>query len=224
VSARCPTQSERDPVERVPTRTPDTSGAQPADGEERTDADGRRDDESLCGGRPVDLPTMRANRRVAKLYRYITTNDAEVVRSYYSDAAIEPDRTVAHLVVGFVHTSMAPGETDAPTDVFRLLADEHSRRILLAADREPRTAKELSDVCDTSLTTVYRRISALRAHDLLQEHVTVGTDGAHRGTFETTFEELHVTVSDGELALSVETCDEGTEYDAPLWTNVSENR
>jgi len=99
---------------------------------------------------------------------------------------------------------MGCGETDATTGIFQLLGDDHSRRILLAADREPRTASDLSEICDTSLTTIYRRVSALEEHGLLRKHSTVGADGAHRSQFETTLEEIHVTVSDGELSLSVE--------------------
>jgi DNA-binding transcriptional ArsR family regulator len=119
---------------------------------------------------------------------------------------------------------MGAGATDATAAVFRLLADEHSRRILLAADQEPRTAKDLSDICDASLTTVYRRISSLQEHDLLRTHSTVGSDGSHRRQFETTLEELHVTVSDGELALSVETHDELADNFTSLWTNIRERR
>jgi len=119
---------------------------------------------------------------------------------------------------------METGETDATAAVFQLLADDYSRRILLAADQEPRTAKDLSDICDASLATIYRRVSTLQEHGLLQKHSTVGSDGAHRRQFETTLEELHVTVSDGELMLSVETRDELADNFTSLWTNIRESR
>lgn len=117
---------------------------------------------------------------------------------------------------------MGRGEIDV--SVFQVLADEYSRRILLAADREPRTAKDLSDICDASLTTIYRRVSTLRDHGLVEEHSTVGADGAHRSQFETTLEELHVTVSEGELSLSVETRDELADNFTSLWANIREDR
>lgn len=47
------------------------------------------------------------------------------------------------------------------------------RRILLAADQEPRTAKDLSRICDASLATIYRRVSTLEEHDLVDERSTV---------------------------------------------------
>ena len=119
---------------------------------------------------------------------------------------------------------MEAGESDGTAAVFGLLADEYSRRILLAADQEPRTAKDLSDICDASLATVYRRVSTLQEHGLLRKHSTVGADGSHRRQFETTLEELHVTVSDGELSLSVETRDELADNFTSLWTNIRESR
>jgi DNA-binding transcriptional ArsR family regulator len=122
-----------------------------------------------------------------------------------------------------MEAGMEAGETDATAAVFRLLADEYSRRILLAAEQEPRTAKDLSDVCDASLATVYRRVSTLQEHDLLRKHSTVGSDGSHRRQFETTLEEINVTVSDGELALSVETRDELADDVTSLRTNLREN-
>jgi predicted transcriptional regulator len=117
---------------------------------------------------------------------------------------------------------MRRGEIDVT--VFQVLADEYSRRILLAADREPRTAKDLSDICDASLTTIYRRVSTLQDHGLIRKHSTVGDDGAHRSQFETTLEELHVTVSEGELSLSVETRDELADNFTSLWTSIREDR
>jgi len=131
-------------------------------------------------------------------------------------------RTAATLTVALVDGRMGRGEIDVT--VFQVLADEYSRRILLAADREPRTAKDLSDICDASLTTIYRRVSTLQEYDLIREHSTVGADGAHRSQFETTLEELHVAVSDGELSLSVETRDELADNFTSLWTNMREDR
>jgi len=115
---------------------------------------------------------------------------------------------------------MESGETDATTAIFRLLADDYSRQILLAADRKPRTAKDLSDICDASLATIYRRVSTLQDHGLLEERSSVGSDGSHRSQFETTLEEIHVTMSDGELSLSLETCDELADNFTSLWTNI----
>lgn len=109
-------------------------------------------------------------------------------------------------------------------DVFDLLADEYARRILVAADREPMTAKALSDACDASLTTVYRRASSLAEHGLLEERRTIGPDGTHRSEFETALEGLHVDLSDGELTVSVETRDELADNFTSLWDDLRGGR
>ncbi|MUV88525.1 helix-turn-helix domain-containing protein [Halapricum sp. CBA1109] len=118
---------------------------------------------------------------------------------------------------------MSNGGEQAPEAIFQLLADEYARRILLAADREPQTAKELSRFCDASLATVYRRVSTLEEHDLVDEHSTVDADGSHRRVFETTLEELHVELSDGDLDLSVATRDELADTFTSLWTDIRDS-
>jgi DNA-binding transcriptional ArsR family regulator len=118
---------------------------------------------------------------------------------------------------------MERGET-SPATIFQFLADDYARRILLAADQEPRTAKDLGELCDASLATIYRRLSRLQEHGLVEERTTVGDDGAHRRQFETTLEELHVEVVDGDLSLSVETRDDLADSFTALWSNIRDRR
>jgi DNA-binding transcriptional ArsR family regulator len=118
---------------------------------------------------------------------------------------------------------MERGESAATGALFEVLADDYARRILVAADGEPRTAKDLSEACDASLATVYRRVSTLQEHDLIEERSTVDDDGSHRRTFVTTLEELHVDLSDGELSLSVEVSDDLADNFTALWGRLREN-
>lgn len=118
---------------------------------------------------------------------------------------------------------MTAGEEPAASDVFEVLADDYARRILLAADGEPKTAKTLSDRCGVSLTTVYRRVSTLQDHGLVEECQRVDTDGTHRRAFVTTLEELHVELSDGELTLAVEAGDELADSFTSLWNDLRDH-
>jgi DNA-binding transcriptional MocR family regulator len=111
-----------------------------------------------------------------------------------------------------------------PGDLFQVLADEYARQILVAADRQPMTAKALSDACNASLTTVYRRVSMLEEHDLLAERRSVDPEGTHRSEFETTLEGLHVDLSEGELSLSLETRDELADSFTALWDDMRGDR
>jgi DNA-binding transcriptional ArsR family regulator len=106
---------------------------------------------------------------------------------------------------------MDGGENATTAAVFELLADDYARQILLAADQEPRTPKDLSRICDASLATIYRRVFTLVEHDLVDERSTVDSDGSHRRTFETRLEELH-------LEPAIGTRDELADNFTSLWT------
>jgi len=118
---------------------------------------------------------------------------------------------------------MATGESTQSAALFQVFADEYSRKILLAADEEPRTAKDLSQICDASLTTIYRRIATLQEHELITVHSTIGSGGEHKQLFQTTIEAFHVSISEGDLELSVETRDELADNFTTLWKNFREN-
>lgn len=118
---------------------------------------------------------------------------------------------------------MTAGESGDSVAFLQLFADEYSRKILLAADEEPRTAKSLGRICDASLTTIYRRLSTLQDHGLVTVHSTIGSGGEHKRLFETTIESFHVSIDDGELELSAETRDELADNFTSLWENFREN-
>ncbi|OTF01751.1 helix-turn-helix domain-containing protein [Halorubrum sp. SD683] len=118
---------------------------------------------------------------------------------------------------------MTAGESGDPPAFFQLFADEYARKILLAADEEPRTAKSLSRICDASLTTIYRRLATLQDRGLVTVHSTIGSGGEHKQLFETTIESFRVSIDDGELELAVETRDELADNFTSLWENFREN-
>lgn len=118
---------------------------------------------------------------------------------------------------------MGTDTVESSATLFEVFADDYSRTILLAAEAEPRTAKELSEICDASLTTIYRRISTLRENDLVSVHSTIGSGGEHKRLFETTIESFHVELADGDLELSVETRNELADNFTTLWERVREN-
>jgi predicted transcriptional regulator len=95
-------------------------------------------------------------------------------------------------------------ETDEDA-LLELLDDEYARSILTATSAEPMSANELSEVCDASVTTVYRRIDRLEEHDLIEEQLRPQPDGNHYKVFAGTLSRVEVDFEDGEMALAVET-------------------
>lgn len=85
-----------------------------------------------------------------------------------------------------------------------LLADECAQTILTETVTEPMSADELSDVCDVSPQTVYRRLDALVEHDLVEETLRPDADGHHYSVYSATLDRVVVDLTpDGfELSLS----------------------
>lgn len=88
--------------------------------------------------------------------------------------------------------------------VVALLDDDHVRTILTATNVEPMSAKELSEHCDVSQATVYRRVERLTDAGLLAERTRPRADGHHDTVYVATLDELSIQLRDGELEFDVE--------------------
>jgi len=108
-----------------------------------------------------------------------------------------------------------------PADVFALLDDEYARSLLAATSHEPMTAPALSDDCEMSLSTVYRRLEALETCGLVTAEVVPDTDGDHRKRYEAQLDELLVTLDDGNFDVSLRTTTRTQEF-ADAFTDLWE--
>lgn len=113
-----------------------------------------------------------------------------------------------------VATEDLTGDVDAEggprTDaVLEALGDDSSRSILVATSRRPMTAKELTERCHVSPTTVYRRINALVDRGLLEKRVSLDAGPNQNTVYEPTFSRADVRLTpDG---VRVETFDDADE-------------
>ncbi len=94
------------------------------------------------------------------------------------------------------------------SDLFGLLDDEYARAILTATSVEPMSASTLSDRCDASLPTIYRRLERLRECGLVTEQTELAPDGNHYSVYEARLERLEVTLENGDIEVSVTRNDE----------------
>lgn len=91
---------------------------------------------------------------------------------------------------------------EAVTD---LLADETARAILAETSIKPMSASRLTERCDASNPTVYRRLSALRECGLLEERTRPDPEGGHHHTlYATNFRRVTVELRDGEFSFEVD--------------------
>jgi len=83
-------------------------------------------------------------------------------------------------------------------EIGALLADETTQQILIETTTEPMSADELSDACDVSPQTVYRRLEELIEYDMITEDLELDDDGHHYKVYTATLDRVVITLtSDG---------------------------
>ncbi|WP_135534984.1 helix-turn-helix domain-containing protein [Halostella pelagica] len=92
---------------------------------------------------------------------------------------------------------------DEETEVLSLLDDECARTILIATSEEPMSADALTEACNASAPTIYRRIDRLDEHDLLEEQQEMDPDGHHYKTYAARLERVAVDIEDGTMDIDV---------------------
>lgn len=90
-------------------------------------------------------------------------------------------------------------------DVAALLEDETVRTILTETSVEPMSASALSDQCNVSEPTIYRRLEGLRECNLIEEQTRPDpTGGHHHQVYAPRLQRITVELEDGELTLDVQ--------------------
>lgn len=84
-----------------------------------------------------------------------------------------------------------------PSELLALLDDEYARSILAATSQQSMTATELSDHCEMSLSTVYRRTDTLEECGLLEVRTELDEQGNHRDVYSARLQRLTVELEDG---------------------------
>jgi len=95
------------------------------------------------------------------------------------------------------------GDPDLAT-VIGLLDDDHVRSILAAASARPLSANQLSDRCDVSVSSIYRRVDRLVEADLLAEWTRPRADGHHETVYVSRLDRFELSVDDGDLSWDLE--------------------
>lgn len=112
-----------------------------------------------------------------------------------------------------------PPETD-PEEVFELLGDEYVRDILTATSVEPLSAKQLSDRCDMSVSTVYRRAEALIEEGLLVERTHIDQDGHHHSEYEAAVDHLDVDLAADGFSVALRRKEDAVDRFTRVWEDI----
>jgi predicted transcriptional regulator len=95
-------------------------------------------------------------------------------------------------------------EDELSGEVYSLLDDEYARAILTATNDTAKSAKELSEECDASLPTIYRRAERLIDCGLLEERTKVRSDGHHYSVYSARLKRITIELDDDKLTLGIE--------------------
>lgn len=94
------------------------------------------------------------------------------------------------------------GDSDV-REISALLKDEYAHDILIHTSKQEMSAPQLSEACNASVSTIYRRIERLQQYDLLDEHLQLDKDGHHYKTYTARLERIEIELEDGEFKLNV---------------------
>jgi predicted transcriptional regulator len=100
--------------------------------------------------------------------------------------------------------AMVEGNGDAEEELVSLLDDRYAREILVETCEEPRSADALSEACDASPSTIYRRIERLRERDLLEGQQRLDPDGHHYEVYAARLHRVTVELTPDGFVVDVE--------------------
>lgn len=117
-----------------------------------------------------------------------------------------------------------PGiDSDEPPDfeeIAGILDDEYARAILRETSAEAMSANELSDRCDASLPTVYRRLDRLESHDLVAERTELDPDGNHYSVYEARLDRVEIQLDDGEFVFEIDYREDIADKFTRMWEGI----
>ncbi len=114
-----------------------------------------------------------------------------------------------------------PDEERSIEEILDTIGDEHARTVLAAISRDPRSAKELAEVTDLSLPTVYRRLELLQDHDLVTEQTVVADDGNHFKEYRSKFDSTVISLEDDEYQVRIYRSDNVPDRFSDLWDDLA---
>jgi predicted transcriptional regulator len=109
-----------------------------------------------------------------------------------------------------------------PFDMFNLVLDKHTSRILDLTSDRPFNAGELSELVGIPLAACYRRIRMLKGAGLLKEDSKVQSEGGKSvSAYRSTMDSVEVVLEDGRLRIQMSVEGENAEDEIDFSTEAS---
>lgn len=107
-------------------------------------------------------------------------------------------------------------------EIFSILEDEYSRKILKATSIEPMSAKELGEKYNMSASTVSRRLNKLSQQGLIKENTKLDPDGHHYSVYKTNLEKISIELREGSFKIKVEIEEDAVDRFTTMWQEMRE--
>lgn len=113
--------------------------------------------------------------------------------------------TTRHKTTWVIPTKGQIGVTDEADEdeILTLLEDQYAQVILQQTRNNAMSAKEISEACDISISTVYRRTERLIECGLLAEQRVTQVDGNHYSLYEARVDELTIRLTDDGFDITI---------------------
>ena len=85
------------------------------------------------------------------------------------------------------------------------------------------SAKELSEECDVSQSTIYRRIEEMQAHDLLVERTQLKSDGSHYSVYKANINHIDIEIDNGIIEVRMHIKEDAAKRFSRIWNNIRGN-
>ncbi len=109
-----------------------------------------------------------------------------------------------------------------PFDMFNLVLDKHTSRILDLTSDRPFNAGELSELVGIPLAACYRRIRVLKGAGLLKEDSKVQSEGGKSvSAYRSTVDSAEVVLQDGRLRIQMSVEGKNAEDEIDFSTEAS---
>ncbi len=119
----------------------------------------------------------------------------------HDDAVAEPREPRAEPT----DESVVARTSGEPPELLTLLDDDYARRILGLLSEASHRGRELSERCEFSRPTVYRRLNRLENAGLVRSELRLDPDGNHCKEFSLVRDALRITFDDGTLTVAAHT-------------------
>lgn len=90
---------------------------------------------------------------------------------------------------------MAPSNGTTSDTLFDILEDDYARDILVETAGGAQSVEELSDACNASPSTIYRRIDRLEEESLIEAEQRLDPDGHHYKVYSARLERVSIVLT-----------------------------